>query len=594
MTSRVENTAAGYVRCSTEMQEDSPEQQKKEITAFAAKQGYEIVEWFVDFGKSGTTFDQRPEFCRLQGVVDHNPKFRAVICYDESRWGRAIDSAENTYWRVYFRKRRVEVLLVKTAIDPMHEYAPMLQSFEGIVASQFSKKLSEVTLRGAKNNGRYSNGGTAPYGYERVAVNQKTGDRRVLRPGEWCIKSQEKVEWALGSQNEIDVVKYIFRQKKDGHGYVSIAHDLNTREVPCAQRGRWRNLDKKWSSGTIKSIVENESYIGVRVYNKNSMSKIQARQNGRDLTQGVRYPHWRNRREEWMRQENAHAAIIDKETWLEANLVNKDNRVGGFTGPAVRSPYLLTGLVKCSRCGFAFQGCSTRSKGKLYPKYVDGGRHSKGICSHLGIAKEKLEKFAIQAIKDTLAEPSLIEKIEECLGHLLRSNPDNSSKRKAELKSVLNEKRFKIRNLTEELAIGNRSEAIREKLAELAKEEAAVQAEIASLKGDLSRPAEIAGISKAVSEFILNFDQEFEDAPIEEKKLLLRKCISQIVVDREKSVVRFYVRRVPAATPWLEEALKEDDRTTGVVRSSSSGDRNVMLLTTLFRSVDIPLLSQQL
>ena len=79
------------------------------------------------------------------------------------------------------------------------------------------------------------------------------------------------------------------------------------------------------------------------------------------------------------------------------------------------------------------------------------------------------------------AEPSLIEKIEECLGQLLRSNPDNSSKRKAELKSVLNEKRFKIRNLTEELAIGNRSEAIREKLAELEKEEAAVQAEIASL-----------------------------------------------------------------------------------------------------------------
>lgn len=171
------------------------------------------------------------------------------------------------------------------------------------------------------------------------------------------------------------------------------------------------------------------------------------------------------------------------------------------------------------------------------------------------------------------AEPSLIEKIEECLGQLLRSNPDNSSKRKAELKSVLNEKRFKIRNLTEELAIGNRSEAIRDKLAELEKEEAAVQAEIASLKGEPSRPAEIADISKAVSEFILNFDQEFENAPIEEKKLLLRKCISQIVVDREKSLVRFYVRRVPAATPWLEEALKEDDRTTGVVRSSSSGDR---------------------
>ena len=41
--------AVGYVRCSTEMQEDSPEQQKIEIEKFALKSGYEIIEWFEDF-----------------------------------------------------------------------------------------------------------------------------------------------------------------------------------------------------------------------------------------------------------------------------------------------------------------------------------------------------------------------------------------------------------------------------------------------------------------------------------------------------------------------------------------------------------------
>jgi hypothetical protein len=60
--------------------------------------------------------------------------------------------------------------------------------------------------------------------------------------------------------------------------------------------------------------------------------------------------------------------------------------------------------------------------------------------------------------------------------------------------------------------------------------------------------------------------------PIEEKKVLVRKCISHINVDRHKPAVTFYVRRIPAATPWLEEALKTHDRTTGVIRSSSSGD----------------------
>jgi len=37
-------SAVGYVRCSTEMQEDSPDQQKKEILAYAERMGYRIVE----------------------------------------------------------------------------------------------------------------------------------------------------------------------------------------------------------------------------------------------------------------------------------------------------------------------------------------------------------------------------------------------------------------------------------------------------------------------------------------------------------------------------------------------------------------------
>ena len=140
------NNAVGYIRCSTELQEDSPEQQKKEILSFASQKGYNLIDWYVDFGKSGTTFEQRPEFQRLKKCVEGKPSFSTVICYDESRWGRAIDSEENTYERVYFKKHGVNVVLVKTSIDPHHEFAPMLKAFEGVQASQYSKKLSELTL----------------------------------------------------------------------------------------------------------------------------------------------------------------------------------------------------------------------------------------------------------------------------------------------------------------------------------------------------------------------------------------------------------------------------------------------------------------
>lgn len=285
--------AVGYVRCSTETQEDSPDQQKKEILAYAVLKGYEIVEWFIDSGKSGTTFDQRPEFQRLRATVDQEPQFHVVICYDESRWGRAIDSAENIYWRVYFRKRGVEVFLVKTTIDPSHEYAPLLQSLESIHASQYSKKLSELTLRGAKSNGCYSNGGTAPYGYRRVAVNTKTNAERDLEQGDWLVSGQEKVRFVLGDPEESRVVRFIFEQRAAGRSPTLISKLLNNGAIPCPRRGRWRNADKKWSYGTIRSIVENPSYHGARVYNRNSMSRIVAQKLGRPDGKGVKYPHWR-------------------------------------------------------------------------------------------------------------------------------------------------------------------------------------------------------------------------------------------------------------------------------------------------------------
>jgi hypothetical protein len=41
---------------------------------------------------------------------------------------------------------------------------------------------------------------------------------------------------------------------------------------------------------------------------------------------------------------------------------------------------------------------------------------------------------------------------------------------------------------------------------------------------------------------------------MEERKMLLRKCISEVIVDREKKVVRFYVNRVPGVDIGAIEA----------------------------------------
>ena len=45
--------AVGYVRCSTDMQDDSIEQQRNAIEFWATANNVRIIEWFEDEGKSG-------------------------------------------------------------------------------------------------------------------------------------------------------------------------------------------------------------------------------------------------------------------------------------------------------------------------------------------------------------------------------------------------------------------------------------------------------------------------------------------------------------------------------------------------------------
>jgi hypothetical protein len=73
-----------------------------------------------------------------------------------------------------------------------------------------------------------------------------------------------------------------------------------------------------------------------------------------------------------------------------------------------------------------------------------------------------------------------------------------------------------------------------------------------------SRPVrlDIDEIIQEVTKFVLNFEERIGTAPVEEKKEIIQRCISRIVVDRERMVARFYVKRIPAVSSHLESILQ--------------------------------------
>ena len=566
-----QNLAVGYLRCSTEMQEDSPEQQKKEILAFAEKNNFTMVEWFVDFGKSGTTYEQRPEFQRLKKKVDNSPKFEAVICYDESRWGRSIDAEENTFWRVYFRKRGVDVLLVKTSVDPKNEFAPMLKAFEGVQASQYSKKLSELTLRGAKNNGIYSNGGSAPFGFKRIAQNLKSGTERDLEDGEWSVSGQEKVRWALGNKQEIEIVQLIFEERITGQSLIQIAQTLNTKNIPSPRRGSKKSKDLKWGGNSIKAIIENPAHYGARCYNKNSFSKIQAQAKGKKTRIDINKPHWMNDKDEWIIVENAHEPIVDKETWLKANSLNRQYSPKKRNRYSYTSRYLLAGLIRCGDCGYAFQGYSSSARGYTYYKYIDGGWQSKRVCRPMGIPQEGIEKFIIKGLKEFALDKTIIDKTQENLQMLLDVQPGRNTEDVKAIQDSLQENKQRTSRITDAIEKGGELDVLLGRLKDLAKEHADLEKKLVVLQGEVNRQFDITKMSQQIAQFFLNLKSLFERATIEEKKDLLKRCISEIIIDRSSNVARIFIRKIPAITFEIEEIFKKNKQSSAVVSRTSSG-----------------------
>ena len=114
----------------------------------------------------------------------------------------------------------------------------------------------------------------------------------------------------------------------------------------------------------------------------------------------------------------------------------------------------------------------------------------------------------------------------------------SQSFRKSEWEKANQQTDRTLSNLTEELAMGNRSAAIRSRLEELESEERKMKNEVLTLDSTAQPRFSPSDLSKSVAAFILNFDEVFERAPMAEKKFLIQKCISEIVVDREAHVAR--------------------------------------------------------
>src|ERR1700680_2816044 len=90
---------AQYVRMSDEGQQFSIENQKAAIQDYTNRHDFDVVRTYADTGKSGIVLKHQEALRELlQDVLSGNAKYKAILVYDVSRWGRFLNNDEGAHY----------------------------------------------------------------------------------------------------------------------------------------------------------------------------------------------------------------------------------------------------------------------------------------------------------------------------------------------------------------------------------------------------------------------------------------------------------------------------------------------------------------
>jgi len=455
-----------YLRMSTDKQETSIADQRKELAAHAKARSYSVVGEYVDEGISGDATEKRLAFQRM--VADSGKKrFELILCWDQDRFGR-FDPLEGGYWIKPIRDAGVQLeTIAQGRIDWSDFASRLVWTITQEAKHAYLRTMSRDVVRGLRSaveSGVYP--GMAPFGY------RKQNKRLVLGPAE-----------------EVEIVRDIFAMKISGMGHRTIMNRLH-------DAGRIAPGTGEWYQGQVRYILARKTYTGNTYYGKVRGGKYSS-QDSMIVVQGT------------------HPAIITEETFEAAKASCKPGTVSYRHGRMVGA---LAGLMKCGNCGAPMY----RFKYKNDYGYICSRYHRKRGCGFCKVMEgEALEIIAVRIRKSVGEnEASLAKRI----ARLHVTNPKAASlpamqKRLTELDQQISRAAERIVEVDDDIL-----PAIKRKIAELRTKRQDVAAEIEALAPDQNFDP------LATARRLIELPEMMRRMPAERVREMLGKAVSSITV----------------------------------------------------------------
>lgn len=363
----------GYLRRSTDRQEQSIGDQRAAVERHAAERGLVVSRWYTDDAVSGTSTAGRRAFQAL--IADASSgAFREVLVYDVKRFGR-VDNDEAGYYRHLLRTHGVVVTYVSENFSG-DGTDDLLRPVKQWQAREESKDLARVTIRGLVSKatavspcagaahgdeptpasaqgpsrdvaraGGWWMGGSPPFGYDlryesargaflvrvryaRDGSKEALDDqgrllRRLERGESLAVTRKDRCKLVPGEAKRVKIVRRIFRMyAEQGLGFKAIAARLNAEGIETARGEAWGpRCSGRWSASAVRAMLVNPAYRGDMAWNRRTDARFFRISQGRAVERGGRSLGRRleaNPERDWIVIANAHEGLVARALWNAA------------------------------------------------------------------------------------------------------------------------------------------------------------------------------------------------------------------------------------------------------------------------------------
>jgi site-specific DNA recombinase len=334
---------------------DVLEKHRKRLLEVARTEKHNIIDILPEVASS-EFISERPEIQKILREIEagHGD---GILVMDVDRIGRGDMVDQGIIYRIFQQAEKI-IVTPSDVIDPSEEGQELNYSVRAMVAREELNKTKKRFWNGRQSSAKEgkSISNRPPFGY--------------LRDDDLKLYPDPETSW---------VVVKIFEMLEDGYGRQQVADYVDN--LPGIEPA----YTDHWGASTIKSILQNEVYLGHLIWGRQKNIKVNGKYRIKKLP-----------REQWTIKKNAHEAIISQELFDAANEASTQRyKTPMSDDTSLKNPF--AGILFCANCGKAMKYFTLKKRNdRLQCRQSQCKRKQRSVLFH------EVEKAMLRALRDTI------------------------------------------------------------------------------------------------------------------------------------------------------------------------------------------------